>query len=631
MSDPPSRLVAIITELKRRRVFRVAVVYAGVAFIIIQIIDGAFDYLPIPDWVGTAIIVVLLVGFPIAVGLAWAFDITEKGVVRTKAKEEAVPTERPPRPLLGNTALGIVASLAILVAAWSFIGRGGETSTTSFEHSIAVMPFDNLTGDEAFDVWSKGMARLVTTKLSGSDDLYVLDSQAAFDILDGLTRVKEMLIPAGLNLEAMQSVGERAQVENLIVGEILKAGSRLRLSVRVVLAKSGEVLFATQMNGDTEDDLFAMAEALAQAVQDHLEIEVLEKDLTPDIATGFTSAKAYRLFLDAWELWVTGRPDREEALVLLEQAWQLDPQPTLATLLITLYHQLYMPDSLASIRAQVEPRLPGLPLTQRHEIMHSIAAAEKDYAKAARHLEVYLNRQPSHRPWWFNLGLFQCWMGQWEKAAQSFEYSLELGRRWNSPLTWPVLYTVLPSAYHHLGRHEEEPAIYLEGLALWPDMANLHRLLGSSYLELGRASEANQALAQMDSLARQSGVSMSTSFRWRGSAYDRAGFIDSAQVYYESALAADSGNANNLYALASLLIDNDLDIDRGVALAEKAVALMPDDDAILDTYGWGLYKQGHNQQALEILEKAYRLAVYVYYTQSQHLSIVRKAVEEGKK
>ena len=85
MSPPIANLSALLSELKRRRVFRVAAVYAAVAFIIIQIIDGAFDYLPIPDWVGTAIIVVLLVGFPIAVGLAWAFDITERGVVRTAA------------------------------------------------------------------------------------------------------------------------------------------------------------------------------------------------------------------------------------------------------------------------------------------------------------------------------------------------------------------------------------------------------------------------------------------------------------------------------------------------------------------------------------------------------------------
>ncbi len=82
-----------LQELKRRRVFRVAVVYAGVAFIIIQIIDGAFDYLRIPEWVGTTIIVVLLVGFPIAVALAWAFDITEKGIVQTAAFRRAAAVD----------------------------------------------------------------------------------------------------------------------------------------------------------------------------------------------------------------------------------------------------------------------------------------------------------------------------------------------------------------------------------------------------------------------------------------------------------------------------------------------------------------------------------------------------------
>jgi TolB-like protein/Tfp pilus assembly protein PilF len=623
----PAPLSNFIAELRRRRVFRVAAFYGGIAFVVIQIIDGTFEVMGIPAWVSRLVIIFLVLGFPVSMILAWVFDITDEGIVRTKG--HAPVRREPPRPIIGNSALGIVASLAILVAVWSFIGRPGESPTITYEHSIAVMPFDNLTGDEAFDVWSKGMARLVTTKLSGSDELYVLDSQAAFDILDGLTRVKEVVKPAGLNLEAMQSVGERAQVENLVLGEILKAGSRLRLSVRVVVAESGEVLFATQMNGDTEDDLFAMAEGLAQAVRDHLEIAVIEKELAPDFVVGFTSAKAYRIYLDGLEVWISGRPDQEEALTLIEQAWRLDPQPTLATYLIILYHQLRMPDSLASIRAQVEPMLPGLPLIQRHEIMHSIAAAEKDNAEAARHLEVYLNRQPSNRGYWFNLGYLHRLMGQWEKAAKSFEHSLELSRRWNSPFTWPNLYTGLAEVYHELGRHREEPAIYLEALALMPDMAYLYRLLGSSYLELGRAAEAAQALAQMDSLGRQSRVSMSTTFRWRGSAYDGAGFLDSALVYYESALAADSGNADNLNALAELLIDYDLDIDRGVALAEKAVALIPDDVAILDTYGWGLYTQGHNQQALEILEKAYRLAIYVVYSQSQHLSIVRNAVAEG--
>ena len=82
-----SRIGTFLLELKRRRVFRVAAVYAGVTFVIIQIIDGAFPAMHIPDWVGSLVVTLLLLGFPIAVGLAWAFDITEKGVVRTPATE----------------------------------------------------------------------------------------------------------------------------------------------------------------------------------------------------------------------------------------------------------------------------------------------------------------------------------------------------------------------------------------------------------------------------------------------------------------------------------------------------------------------------------------------------------------
>ncbi len=134
------KLTVFLSELKRRRVFRVAVVYAGVAFIIIQIIDGAFDYLPIPDWVGTAIIVLLLVGFPIAVALAWAFDITEKGVVKTPPKEEVAGAKQAPRIVIGNKTLAIVAALAIAVAVWSWWGRPSPEAALGAK-SIAVLPF----------------------------------------------------------------------------------------------------------------------------------------------------------------------------------------------------------------------------------------------------------------------------------------------------------------------------------------------------------------------------------------------------------------------------------------------------------------------------------------------------------
>jgi len=96
MAQQP-RLSSFIDELRRRRVFRVAAFYGGIAFVIIQIIDGAFDYLHIPEWVGTTIIVLLLLGFPLAVALAWAFDITKEGVVRKLPKVPQAGVKPEPR------------------------------------------------------------------------------------------------------------------------------------------------------------------------------------------------------------------------------------------------------------------------------------------------------------------------------------------------------------------------------------------------------------------------------------------------------------------------------------------------------------------------------------------------------
>ncbi len=95
MNDSPSRLAAFLAELRHRRVFRVAVVYAGVAFIASEIVSNVFPALHIPDWGQSMVVVLLILGFPIAVGMAWAFDLTAEGLVRAKVKREPIAAKAP--------------------------------------------------------------------------------------------------------------------------------------------------------------------------------------------------------------------------------------------------------------------------------------------------------------------------------------------------------------------------------------------------------------------------------------------------------------------------------------------------------------------------------------------------------
>lgn len=311
-----SPLSNFITELRRRRVFRVAAVYAGITFVIIQIIDGTFAVMGIPDWISRLIIMLLLIGFPIAIGLAWAFDITDEGIVRTKGR----PThaKRKTQPLVGNTALGIIASLAILVAVWNWWQKE-EDLLFAYEHSIVVMPFENLTNDLQFDVWGKGVASLIIDDLIVYEDLYVMDSQTIFDIINTIEQTrKTQVLP-----EMAKEVADRTGIRMLLLGDILKAGSTLLLQARLLDARTGQVIFSHQATGGSEDDLPTMAQSLAERVRNHLEIGIIEKGLGVDYRVPrVRSAKAYRLY-------VQGVEDSEmsrfpPAIEALQQAVALD-------------------------------------------------------------------------------------------------------------------------------------------------------------------------------------------------------------------------------------------------------------------------------------------------------------------
>ncbi len=217
----PSPLSNFISELRRRRVFRVAAVYAGVAFIVFQIVDATFEPLHLPDWAGTLVVVLLVLGFPIAVGLAWAFDITEQGVVRT-AKEPA-EAKAPRRVLIGNRALAIIAAVAVAVAVWSWLSKQVAPSLPTSPDSIAVMYFENLTGDPSMDWIEAGIVEMLTANLGRLEGLNVLSSQRLSDIVRQITGGESRRIDRGTATQ----VAEKAGVGTMLLGSVLGSKDQL--------------------------------------------------------------------------------------------------------------------------------------------------------------------------------------------------------------------------------------------------------------------------------------------------------------------------------------------------------------------------------------------------------------------
>ncbi len=273
----------LIDELKRRRVFRVAAVYSGFAFIVFQIIDATFDTLGIPQWLGKYSIIALALGFPIAVGLGWAFDITDKGVIRTKNK----PIEHDSRkPFVGNRSLSIVAAIAVIMAIWGWIDTP-EVRAEGYQ-SIAVLPFDNYMGDTSQDYFVDGMTEAIIAQLARLEGLRVISRTSVMRF-----RGSE---------KSLTEIADELGVDAIVEGSVLKAGNEVRITAQLIDGLSDEHLWANSFEKQL-DQVLSLQRNVASAIA-----EQIKWTFEPEDETHFAEEEkpvdsdAYELYLKGWSL-----------------------------------------------------------------------------------------------------------------------------------------------------------------------------------------------------------------------------------------------------------------------------------------------------------------------------------------
>jgi len=314
MSDPPSRLAAFLAELKHRRVFRVAVVYAGVAFIIIQLVDGIFDIMGTPPWVGQVVVVLLVLGFPIAVGLAWAFDITDKGIVRTKPKREPTASKAPHHPLVGNKALAAIAVLAIIVASWSWLREpspGGAPIA-----SLAVLPLEDLMGDPEQEYFVEGMHEAIISNLARLSALKVISRTSAMRYKD-----TDKLMP---------EIASELNVDALVEGSVLKAGNRVRITAQLIHGASDEHLWSNDYEGELTD-ILSLQKTIAGAIAREIGLALKPEEEAYLASAPQVNPEAYELYLKGWHFRNLQTSESvPKAVEYLEQSVMLDPTFALA-------------------------------------------------------------------------------------------------------------------------------------------------------------------------------------------------------------------------------------------------------------------------------------------------------------
>jgi adenylate cyclase len=301
-------------ELKRRNVYRVAAAYAVVAWLLIQVATATFPVLEIPNWATKLVIAVVVLGFPIALILAWAFDLTPQGIQRTA---DAGATRMSPRR--GWIVLvAITAVAATAVGLWQWQSRpGGKPPSSAAQppasaemKSVAVLPFVNMSGDPANEYFSDGITEEILNAIAHLPDLRVAARTSSFAY-------------KGKN-EDIAAIARNLRVNNVLEGSVQRMGDRIRVTAQLIDASSGLHLWSHRFDERDAKDLFAVQDEIAQAIARALKL-TFEGRTNPGVRSGTENAASHDAYLKALD--ATGnKRDVPQALRFIEQAIALDPK-----------------------------------------------------------------------------------------------------------------------------------------------------------------------------------------------------------------------------------------------------------------------------------------------------------------
>src|SRR3954447_16128535 len=305
-------------ELKRRNVYKVGVAYAIVAWLLMQVASQIFPFFEIPNWVVRLIILLLVIGFPVALIIAWAFEVTSEGIKRTDAADAAGQRSR------GVTWIYVVMIGAALSVGLFFVGRftaghatprPSEATTAIPEKSVAVLPLLNESGDPKDEYFSDGLSEELIAALAQISGLKVIGRSSSF-------RFKG-------KKEEPKTIGERLGVSTLLDGTVRKQGDRVRIVAELVNAADGIQLWTRTFDRELKD-IFAVQEEIARAVADSLKVTLLGSRESPSqIATN--NVEAHNAYLQGhFHFLRRNVDDYRKAISYFDRAIELDPNYALA-------------------------------------------------------------------------------------------------------------------------------------------------------------------------------------------------------------------------------------------------------------------------------------------------------------
>ena len=400
--------------MKRRKVYRVAVAYVIAAGGIIQLASAVFPAWELPNWTLRLTVVLLLLGFPIALILAWAFDVTAEGIRTTPKLESALPSHR-----RRNIAILSLAGLFVSALAGFFLLP--LASAGKMDKSIAVLPFENFSDDKENAFFADGIQDDILTNLSKIGDLKVI-SRTSVMMYRGNTR-------------NVREIGKALGVSNILEGSVRRSGNKVRVNVQLIDATNDKHLWAEDYDGDLTD-VFRIQTELAHKIADALQAKLSPMEKAQMARRPTENGEAYLAFMQAHN--VHSAYDDLEKLKqgeqFYERAIQLDPKFALA---FAVYSQLeswifhtYEPTparrekarTLAERALQLQPDLAEAHLA----LGFSLYYGDRDYDGALKEFLIAQAGLPNDAGVHLALGAIQRRQGNWVESTAHLEKAASL-------------------------------------------------------------------------------------------------------------------------------------------------------------------------------------------------------------
>ena len=416
-------------ELKRRNVYKVAVAYGIVSWLLIQVATQVFPFFDIPNWVVRLVVVLFLMGFPIAVVLAWAFELTPEGIKRA----EDVAPEQSMRRTTGRTLdFFIIGVLLVVIAALGYqrLHTHSASPLAGPEKSIAILPFQNFSDEKENTFFADGVQDDILTDLAKVADLKVISRTSVMGYRDEKTR-------------SFPQIARELNVIYVVQGSVRRSSSKVRVSAQLVDARSGAQLWAEAYDRDLAD-VFAIQSEIARTIVAQLRAKLSPEEKAAIEEQPTRDLVAYDLYVQAKQILsslsfnaqVSGK--LTQAIQLLQEAIARDPEFVLAYCQLAFAHDhfyFYGLDHTPERRAMADAAVQtALRLKPDSGDAHLALAGYYyrcflDYGRARAELDNARRVLPNN-PQVFGLTAYiDRRQGHWDDSANNLEKALQLDPR----------------------------------------------------------------------------------------------------------------------------------------------------------------------------------------------------------